>query len=263
MGLFDGMRNKFGRGSAEEPPAWQEEQYYDDEPEAYDVGPGEEGDGSEGGFAAEDGEVTTFNDYDPANFAHVSLETERPLQVASYGEDTGDSYFSSRIATGSGYAASIGTSAARSRGNVRSFSERPSSSRTASAASSAATWDAPADPSFLDKPQPQYSRDIHAEAGRGAAGGDSATRLEVIKPTAYADVERIASAVKGGRAVVLALTGTRPELAKRILDFSFGVAFALDGSVEKEADRVFVISRGSTRLSDADTAYLRDQGILR
>ncbi|MBS7407281.1 MAG: cell division protein SepF, partial [Coriobacteriales bacterium] len=57
------------------------------------------------------------------------------------------------------------------------------------------------------------------------------------------------------------LKETKPELAKRVLDFSFGVASALNGSVDKAAAKVFIISRDAGR-SDEESAYLRDKGII-
>ena len=60
-----------------------------------------------------------------------------------------------------------------------------------------------------------------------------ATRiLTVIKPESYADAERIAKILESGDVAVLSLRTTPEELGKRILDFSFGVACALDARVE-------------------------------
>ena len=88
-----------------------------------------------------------------------------------------------------------------------------------------------------------------------------ARSISVLKPVSYSDVERIAKALKSGDVVVIALRNTPDDLSKRILDFSFGVASALDASVECPADKVFAISRGSS-LSDAEKQALRNQGVL-
>lgn len=85
--------------------------------------------------------------------------------------------------------------------------------------------------------------------------------LSVIKPVAYSDVERVAKAVKSGDVVVLAMRNTPDDLSKRILDFSFGVASALDASVECPAEKVFAISRGSA-LTEDEKRNLRNQGVL-
>ena len=72
----------------------------------------------------------------------------------------------------------------------------------------------------------------------------------------------MARALKAGDVAVLVLAGTAPELAKRVLDFSFGAACALDASVDCPAEKVFVIARGQG-LTDAERKQLAAQGILR
>ena len=69
--------------------------------------------------------------------------------------------------------------------------------------------------------------------------------FHVIRPAVYQDVQSIARIVRSGDVVVLALRSTNDALAKRVLDFSFGVASALDASVECIADKMFTITQGS------------------
>lgn len=85
--------------------------------------------------------------------------------------------------------------------------------------------------------------------------------LTVIKPVVYGDVERVARAVKSGDVVVLVMRNTPDDLSKRILDFSFGVASALDANVECPGDKVFAIARGNA-LSEDEKTRLRNQGAL-
>lgn len=68
--------------------------------------------------------------------------------------------------------------------------------------------------------------------------------FHVIKPVVYQDVQTIARIVRSGDVVVLALRSTNDALAKRVLDFSFGVASALDASVECIADKMFTVAQG-------------------
>ena len=112
------------------------------------------------------------------------------------------------------------------------------------------------------------SQDERPSAGssRPAFGAAAAARttpsrtLKVIKPVAYNDAEAIATALKLGDAVVLCLTGTPDALAKRILDFSFGVASALDANVESVGNKVFALTR-INELSEGERSYLRSQGL--
>ena len=64
-----------------------------------------------------------------------------------------------------------------------------------------------------------------------------------------------------GNAVVLNLAATPDALAKRILDFSFGVASALDANVECVGNKVFALTR-IDELTEAERSYLRTQGII-
>ncbi len=97
--------------------------------------------------------------------------------------------------------------------------------------------------------------------GAAAAARTTPSRtLKVIKPMAYNDAEAIATALKLGDAVVLCLTGTPDALAKRILDFSFGVASALDANVESVGNKVFALTR-INELSEGERSYLRSQGL--
>ena len=274
LGILDGVKGKLGFGGQ---PEWADEpyddEYYDDEEEFYDdeeyLDDEEPYDDIEEPY---DDEADGFASYNPNGFEHIRVSTDRPLKVASLDDGGSDSYFASRVSSAGSYSSGIGTSASRS-SNVRSFSA--GSSRTSGSASSAgADWGAPSDPSFLDKPTPKYDRDIYDPTAFGSdpysqqsgefrrINDDPASHMEVVTPTAYADVEKIASAFKADKIVVLSLKATKPELAKRILDFSFGVACALNGTVDKAADRVFVITKGKA-LNAQETEYLRTQGLIK
>lgn len=89
-----------------------------------------------------------------------------------------------------------------------------------------------------------------------------ATRiLTVIKPDSYDDAERIAKILKSGDVAILSLRNTPDALGKRILDFSFGVACALDAHVECVSGHVFALTRGAG-LTDGELGRLRDQGLM-
>lgn len=100
-----------------------------------------------------------------------------------------------------------------------------------------------------------------AYAGTGAAAHNPSRSLSVLKPSSYGEAEHVAKILKAGDVAVLALRNTPDQLAKRILDFSFGVSSALDASVECVADKVFAITRGAA-LSEAERLALRNQGVL-
>lgn len=100
------------------------------------------------------------------------------------------------------------------------------------------------------------SLDLH-----GASSIAGARRVTVVRPTSYEEAEGVTRALKAGDAVVLAMAATPADLFKRVLDFSFGAASALDASVDAVGNKVFAITRGSA-LSDAERASLSAQGVL-
>ncbi|MBQ9001572.1 MAG: cell division protein SepF, partial [Eggerthellaceae bacterium] len=98
------------------------------------------------------------------------------------------------------------------------------------------------------------------EAGSASSHRPSRS-VSVISPVAYSEVENVARMLRAGDAVVLSLRNTPNQLSKRILDFSFGVASALDATVDCIADKVFAITRVSG-LDDDELSRLRSQGVI-
>ncbi|NMB12452.1 MAG: cell division protein SepF [Firmicutes bacterium] len=68
------------------------------------------------------------------------------------------------------------------------------------------------------------------------------TRVMVVAPTSYDAVEDVANYLKNGRAVIACLDEIDRDLAKRIVDFMSGTTFALDGSVRRVAEGVFLFA---------------------
>lgn len=155
--------------------------------------------------------------------------------------------------------------AAAAAGKERSESLNALFSSTAEAAGSAdaSTKASDAPTAKIARPQASSTSFDPYKAYEGTAPGThSPTRsVTVIKPTSYGECEKVAKALKAGDAVVLALKSTPDALAKRVLDFSFGVSSALDANVDCIADKVFVIARGQG-LTDAERMSIRSQGVL-
>lgn len=85
-------------------------------------------------------------------------------------------------------------------------------------------------------------------------------KLQVIKPTKYENAEAVTNVLKGGDVAILSFGAIDRDLMKRILDFSFGAASAMDASVECIANGVFAICR-SAPLDDREREDLRNMGI--
>ncbi|NLJ25878.1 MAG: cell division protein SepF [Firmicutes bacterium] len=73
-------------------------------------------------------------------------------------------------------------------------------------------------------------------------GRQTQTRVMVVAPTSYDGVEDVANYLKNGRAVIACLDEIDRDLAKRIVDFMSGTTYALDGSVRRVAEGVFLFA---------------------
>lgn len=85
----------------------------------------------------------------------------------------------------------------------------------------------------------------------------------VLKPKSYDDVQTVVRRVRTNQPVVLSFKNLNIDVAKRILDFSFGLACGVDGSVEELGDRVFVVLPQGVQLTEQDKRKLRQDGVLR
>ena len=75
----------------------------------------------------------------------------------------------------------------------------------------------------------------------------------VLRPVSYDDVQTVVRRVKTNQPVVIVFRNTNIEVAKRILDFCFGLSYGLDGDITELGDRVFAVTPAGIQLSRADT----------
>jgi cell division inhibitor SepF len=65
----------------------------------------------------------------------------------------------------------------------------------------------------------------------------------VVKPTSFDEgAQDIAKYFKRRQAIILNLQQAQMELAKRMMDFCSGLAYALDGAIHPIADLLFLIT---------------------
>ena len=62
--------------------------------------------------------------------------------------------------------------------------------------------------------------------------------------------------------VIINFQSADPELAKRLVDFASGLTYALDGSMQRVADRVFLLTPSSISVSAEDKALLMERGFF-
>lgn len=97
---------------------------------------------------------------------------------------------------------------------------------------------------------------------KGAPSSVSRREVYLFEPDSYNQAEQIARRLRDGQPVALSLLRTRIDVARRILDFSFGAACALGGSVEKVAEKVFVLLPDAQPLSNSDLEKMKSAGFI-
>ncbi len=83
-------------------------------------------------------------------------------------------------------------------------------------------------------------------------------RVHLVMPRAFNDAQQIADRFKAEMPVIVNLQGADDELTRRMIDFASGLTYALDGSIQRVADRVFLLTPRDVELSAEDRARVLD-----
>jgi cell division inhibitor SepF len=113
---------------------------------------------------------------------------------------------------------------------------------------------------FADEPErePRPTRVLRAVPDNGRAG----VQVHLVVPKNFNDAQQIADQFKNDLPVILNLQGTDTELAKRLIDFSSGLTYALDGGMQKVADKVFMLTPRNVEVSAEERARLIEKGFF-
>jgi cell division inhibitor SepF len=73
-----------------------------------------------------------------------------------------------------------------------------------------------------------------------------------LAPRSFGDAKILADEFKRSVPVIMNLQGVERDLARRLIDFASGVCYALDGSMEKIASQVFLLTPQEVEVSEED-----------
>ncbi len=93
-------------------------------------------------------------------------------------------------------------------------------------------------------------------------GHRTAGQVSLVVPKSFNDAQKVADKLKYDVPVIINLQSADPELAKRLVDFASGLTYALDGSMQRVADRVFLLTPSSISVSAEDKALLMERGFF-
>jgi cell division inhibitor SepF len=96
----------------------------------------------------------------------------------------------------------------------------------------------------------------------GRGNGRSGVRVHLVIPKSFNDAQQVADKFKDGIPVVLNLQSTENDLNKRLIDFASGLTYALDGGMQRIADRVFMLTPRNVEISAEERAQLIEKGFF-
>src|ERR1700716_809811 len=103
-------------------------------------------------------------------------------------------------------------------------------------------------------------RPVNPPRGNGRGGSD--VRVHFVAPRSFNVVQDVADKFKDSIPVILNLQGTDTDLSKRLIDFSSGLTYALDGGMQRIADKVFLLTPRNVEVSAEERARLLEEGFF-
>jgi len=86
------------------------------------------------------------------------------------------------------------------------------------------------------------------------------TSVHLVLPRSFNDAQQIADKFKDSVPVILNLQSADNELSKRLIDFASGLTYALNGSMQRVADKVFLLTPKNVEVSAEERARMLDKG---
>jgi len=77
----------------------------------------------------------------------------------------------------------------------------------------------------------------------------SSLEVVLVKPTGFDNAKEIVDNLLNGKAVVLNMEGFNTETAQRIIDFTSGASYSMNGKLQKISNYIFIITPDNVSLS--------------
>ena len=84
---------------------------------------------------------------------------------------------------------------------------------------------------------------------RISVANTNAFKLVLIEPKSFDECPKLVDGLKGRRPIIINLEKIETETAKKIFDFLSGATYALNGSVQKIANNIFIFAPESVDIS--------------
>ncbi len=95
---------------------------------------------------------------------------------------------------------------------------------------------------------------------RPSVNGTNAFKLVLIEPKSFDECPKLVDGLKGRRPIIINLEKIETETAKKIFDFLSGATYALNGSVQKIANNIFIFAPESVDITASEERNAFDFG---
>src|SRR5688572_16044261 len=95
---------------------------------------------------------------------------------------------------------------------------------------------------FGDEEADRRTNVLRAVPSSRPSNGHRDVRVHLVIPKSFNDAQDVADKFKESIPVIINLQGTDADLSKRLIDFASGLTYALDGGMQKIADKVFLLT---------------------
>ena len=113
---------------------------------------------------------------------------------------------------------------------------------------------------FADEPpRSRASTRVLRPVDNGRSGG---VQVHLVIPKSFNDAQQVADQFKDDVPVILNLQSTDTDLSKRLIDFASGLTYALDGGMQRIADKVFLLTPRNVEVSAEERARLIEKGFF-
>ena len=92
--------------------------------------------------------------------------------------------------------------------------------------------------------------------------GRSEVQVHLVVPNSFNDAQQVADNYKDAIPVILNLQSTDTDLSKRLIDFASGLTYALDGGMQRIADKVFLLTPQNVEVSAEEREQLLEKGFF-
>ena len=113
-----------------------------------------------------------------------------------------------------------------------------------------------------DSPSDRRTTQLRPVGGRRGANGRGDVRVHLVVPKSFNDAQDVADKFKDSIPVIINLQGAEADLSKRLIDFASGLTYALDGGMQRIADKVFLLTPRNVEVSAEERAALIEKGFF-